>query len=117
MTRKTAVRPASAGGFSDQDEAFFRDGLALEAELLKGQEDWGDLDEGYEPTSLWGRLRDRRPPRAATEPPLTLVPPFIPAAASPAPGASRSSTPAIVTDEDEEWQWQLAIARARVAND
>ena len=109
MTRKTAVRPASNGGFSELEEEFFRDGLALEAELLRGEDDWQDLDEGYQPTSLWGRFRDRRPARAGTEPPLAMVPP--------PPSRARISTPAIVSDEDEEWQWQIAIARARVAND
>jgi hypothetical protein len=93
-----AVFPADAGAaFTDEEEEFFRAGVAREvAELVDSFE---DLDAGYTPTKFWDAMVGRRPKRAATEP--------IP---------TRSSG-SIVVDDDEEWEWQIAIARARAAAD
>jgi hypothetical protein len=91
-----ALFPAESGAaFTEEEEAFFRAG----EETLALIESFDDLDADYRPRSFWEEMLGRRPPRAATEPPI----------------APTRSSGSIVVDDDEEWEWQIAIARARAA--
>jgi hypothetical protein len=115
MMRNMTLVPATAGVFSDEEEEFFRAGVAVEAASLV--ESFEDLDDGYSPASFWDRLVGRRAVRPATEPPMPLLAAgYLPPPAAPQRRSSRHIIP-VVTDEDEEWEWQIAIARARNAVD
>jgi hypothetical protein len=87
----------TGAAFTDEEEEFFRAGVAREvAELVDSFE---DLDAGYTPATFWHQMLGKRPRRAPTEP--------IP--------EPRQSSGSIVVDDDDEWEWQIAIARARAA--
>jgi hypothetical protein len=55
MTPMTQTTP---GGFSEEEEEFFRAGIAMSQ--VEPVETFEDLEAGYQPTGLWQRLFSRR---------------------------------------------------------
>ena len=53
----------SVPAFSLAEEEFFRAGT-LQSESVESPETFVDLDEGYQPPSLWRRLFGRKPTQA-----------------------------------------------------
>jgi hypothetical protein len=52
----------NSGSFSLLEEEFFRAG-ALQSEASEPEERFSDLDENYQPRSIWRRLFGRKPNR------------------------------------------------------
>lgn len=91
--------------FSEIEEDFFRAGDEGRFAGADSYDSFDDLDEGYQPSTVWSRLTDR----------VTSDAPAQSFIARRAPTAR----PGVDDDgpEDDDWDWQIAIARARLAVD
>jgi hypothetical protein len=55
-----AATAHAAPSFSEDEEAFFQAGRAIEHHRTPAHDSFADLDEGYQPQSFWDRLRGPR---------------------------------------------------------